>query len=55
MNTDESRDGIRLDDTVLDRDENDDNYYIQEGSFFVEGEKNEDSDQNFMGQQIHTY
>jgi hypothetical protein len=28
MLADDSREGIKMDDTVLDREENDDNYYI---------------------------
>jgi len=38
-----------MDDTVLDRDENDDNYYIQESS-----QAEEDEDQNLIGEPIHT-
>jgi hypothetical protein len=29
MLAEESRDGIRMDDTIIDREENDNNYYIQ--------------------------
>jgi hypothetical protein len=49
MLADDSREGIKMDDTVLDREENDDNYYIQESS-----QAEEDEDQNLIGGPIHT-